>query len=126
MVVIINGETFDCVSHITPSIIYDYNHDVTTMDGVIHRSLRGKRTNYEILFYNKNHTEYEKLKNNIVNWVGAVDLTVPTGAETTETAQYLVETNGDELKGRLWDGKNYFNGLSLTFTKVAYDEAVSI
>ena len=91
------------------------------MDGNRHRDIKGKRTNYEVVFYNKSSAEYDGLKQ-LLFASKSVILEVPNGAESTIRGEYLVVVNGDNLKGKLWSGEYYNTGLSVTFEKVGYDE----
>ena len=119
----IAGTEYDNISRITPIVETDVAYDVQTMDGVRHRSVKGTKTNYEILFYNKNHEQYEQLKEIIKERANMpVMLTVPINSTETETDRYFVSFDGDELKGVLMDGKHYYTGLLVRFDKVKYDE----
>ena len=117
----INGIEYDNVSSVTPSPVYDFYYDVKTMDGKRHRDIKGKRTNYDVVFFNKDCIEYDSLKKLLFS-SKSVTLEIPNGAESTIIGEYLVYVNGDNLKGRLWNGEYYNTGLSVTFEKVGYDE----
>ena len=117
----INGIEYTNISSCNPSPIYDYYYNVQTMDGKQHREIKGKRTNYDIVFYNKDNIEYDNLKNLLFNSKSVI-LEVPNGAESTIRGEYLVTVDGDNLKGQLWSGEYYNTGLSVSFTKVGYDE----
>ena len=117
----INGIEYDNVSSVTPSPIYDFYYDVKTMDGKRHRDTKGKRTNYDVVFFNKDCIEYDSLKKLLFS-SKSVTLEIPNGAESTIIGEYLVYVDGDNLKGRLWNGEYYNTGLSVKFEKVGYDE----
>jgi hypothetical protein len=117
----INGVEYTNISSCSPDPVYDFYYNVQTMDGKIHRDIKGKRTNYTVVFYNKDYQEYDNLKKLLFS-AKSVILEVPNGAESTTSGEYLVVVNGDNLKGELWSGKYYNTGLSVTFEKVGYDE----
>lgn len=117
----INGIEYDNVSSVTPSPVYDFYYDVKTMDGKRHRDIKGKRTNYDVVFFNKDCIEYDSLKKLLFS-SKSVTLEIPNGAESTIIGEYLVYVDGDNLKGRLWNGEYYNTGLSVKFEKVGYDE----
>lgn len=117
----INGIEYTNIASCEPSPVYDFYYDVQTMDGKRHRDIKGKRTNYDVTFYNKDYAEYDNLKK-LLFGSKVVTLEVPNGAESTITGEYLVIVNGDNLKGKLWSGEYYNTGLSVTFEKVGYDE----
>ena len=117
----INGVEYTNIASCTPAPIYDFYYDVQTMDGKRHRDIKGKRTNFEVEFYNLNSIQYDTLKQLLFS-SQSVMLEVPNGAESTISGEYLVVVNGDNLKGRLWNGEYYNTGLSVTFEKVGYDE----
>lgn len=117
----INGVEYTNIASCTPAPIYDFYYDVQTMDGKRHRDIKGKRTNYDIVFYNKGSAEYDGLKQLLFN-TRSVILEVPNGAESTISGEFLVIVNGDNLKGKLWSGEYYNTGLSVSFEKVGYDE----
>lgn len=119
--IMMNGMEYKNVSSVTPSIEYDYYHDVKTMDGVRHREVKGKKTNYTIVFFNSNFEEYDNLKS-MLQTSETVSLTVPTGTEETKTDEYYVTVTGNTLKGIILDGKFYTTGLTASFEKVGYDE----
>lgn len=117
----INGVEYTNIASVSPSPVYDFYYDVQTMDGKRHRDIKGKRTNFEVEFYNLNSVQYDTLKQLLFS-SQSVMLEVPNGAESTISGEYLVVVNGDNLKGRLWNGEYYNTGLSVTFEKVGYDE----
>lgn len=117
----INGVEYTNIASVSPSPVYDFYYDVQTMDGKRHRDIKGKRTNYDVVFYNSNYSEYDTLKQLLFSSQSVI-LEVPNGAESTISGEYLVIVNGDNLKGKLWSGEYYNTGLSVTFEKVGYDE----
>ena len=117
----INGVEYTNIASCEPDVEYDFYYDVQTMDGKRHRDIKGKRTNYDVVFYNKGSAEYDGLKQ-LLFTSKSVILEVPNGAESTISGEYLVIVNGDNLKGKLWSGEYYNTGLSVTFEKVGYDE----
>lgn len=117
----INDIEYTNIASCTPSPVYEFYYDIQTMDGQRHRDIKGKRTNYDVVFYNKGSTEYDGLKQ-LLFASKSVILEVPNGAESTIIGEYLVIVNGDNLKGKLWSGEYYNTGLSVTFEKVGYDE----
>lgn len=117
----INGIEYTNIISCTPAPEYDFNYEVQTMDGKRHKDIKGKRTNFEIVFYNLNSAEYDTLKQLLFN-AKSVILEVPNGARSTISGEYLVVVNGDQLKGKLWNGEYYNTGLSVKFEKVGYDE----
>ena len=117
----INGVEYTNIASVSPSPVYDFYYDVQTMDGKRHRDIKGKRTNFEVEFYNLNSVQYDTLKQLLFSSQSVI-LEVPNGAESTISGEYLVVVNGDNLKGRLWNGEYYNTGLSVTFEKVGYDE----
>lgn len=117
----INGVEYTNIASCAPAPEYDFNYEVQTMDGKKHNDIKGKRTNYDIVFYNKDYAEYDSLKQLLFN-AKSVILEVPNGARSTISGEYLVVVNGDQLKGKLWSGEYYNTGLSVKFEKVGYDE----
>ena len=117
----INDIEYTNIASCTPAPIYDFYYDVQTMDGKRHRDIKGKRTNYDVVFYNINYAEYDMLKRLLFS-SKSVMLEIPNGAESVISGEYLVIVNGDNLKGKLWSGEYYNTGLSVTFEKVGYDE----
>ena len=117
----INGVEYTNIASCTPEPIYDFYYDVQTMDGKRHRDIKGKRTNYDVVFYNKGSAEYDGLKQLLFSSQSVI-LEVPNGAESTISGEFLVFVNGDNLKGKLWSGEYYNTSLSVTFEKVGYDE----
>ncbi len=117
----INEIEYHNIASVSPSVKYDYYYNVQTMDGNRHQDIKGKRTNYSVVFYNDNYEEYDKLKTLLFS-AKSVILEIPNGADSSLRGEYLVEVSGDNLKGKLWSGKYYNTGLSVKFEKVGYDE----
>ena len=117
----INGVEYTNIASVSPSVKYDYYYNVTTMDGKRHQEIKGKRTNYSIVFYNDNFEKYDMLKQLLFS-AKSVILEIPNGAESNLKGEFLVEVSGDNLKGKLWSGEYYTTGLSVKFEKVGYDE----
>lgn len=117
----INGVEYTNISSCSPDPEYDFYYEAKTMDGKMHREVKGKRTNYKVKFYNKDYAEYDALKN-LLFTAKSVVLEVPNGAESTISGEYFVTVKGDDLKGKLNSGEYYNTGLSVTFEKVGYDE----
>lgn len=117
----INGVEYTNISSCSPDPEYDFYYEAKTMDGKMHREVKGKRTNYKVKFYNKDYAEYDALKN-LLFTAKSVVLEIPNGAESTISGEYFVTVNGDDLKGKLNSGEYYNTGLSVTFEKVGYDE----
>lgn len=117
----INGIEYSNVSSVEPEVEYDFYHDVKTMDGKLHRSIKGKRTNYNILFFNGNFEEYDRLKSFLLSQ-NEVQLEVPDSYSGYKSGIYLVTVSNDELKGKLMTGGYYNTALSVFFEKVGYDE----
>lgn len=116
----INGVPFSNVSTVDKSVEYDFHYDVKTMDGKIHRAIKGKRTNFDVVFFNNNFSEYDALKKMLLG-MGEVELEVPDGYDSVLSGTYLVTVDKDELKGKLWSGGYYNTALSVFFEKVGYD-----
>lgn len=117
----IDGVEYSNVSSVSPSVEYDFYYDVKTMDGKIHRSIKGKRTNFDVLFFNNNFAQYDSLKKMILS-KDTVRLEVPDSHNGTIVGDYLVTVTNDELKGKLWGGGYYNTALSVFFERVGYDE----
>ena len=116
----INGVEYTNVSSVEPIPEYDFYYSVKTMDGKLHRSVKGKRTNYDVVFFNINFEQYDALKRMLFS-EQVVDLEIPNGADSVISGKFFPVVNGDSLKGRLWSGKYYNTALSVTFEKVGYD-----
>ncbi len=117
----INGVTYENVGTIKPSVAYEYYYDVVTMDGRRHRDIKGKRTNYEVTFFNNDFAAYDALKTLLMT-ADAVLLEVPDSNKGTNTGEYSVTVTGDDIKGVLYDGTCYSTALSVTFERVTCDE----
>lgn len=117
----INGIEYSNVASVDNSVVYDFHHSVTTMDGKRHRLTKGKRTNFDVTFYNRDYEEYSQLKK-FLSATESVDLEVPDGYNSYKKGEYLVTVGNDMLKGKLIDGVYYSTGLSVSFEKVGYDE----
>ena len=117
----IDGVEYSNVSSVSPSVEYDFYYDVKTMDGKIHRSIKGKRTNFDVLFFNSNFEQYDQLKKMLLA-KGVVRLEVPDSYSGTISGDYLVTVSNDELRGKLWVGGYYNTALSVFFERVGYDE----
>lgn len=116
----INGVEYSNIASVSPSVEYDFYYDVQTMDGKRHRDTKGKRTNYDVVFYNGNFAQYDALKAFLLS-AEAVTLEIPNGETSVITGDFLVTVNADNLKGKLWNGAYYNTALSVTFEKVGYD-----
>lgn len=117
----INGVTYENVGTIKPSVTYEYYYDVVTMDGRRHRDIKGKRTNYEVTFFNNDFAAYDALKTLLMT-SDSVLLEVPDSNTGTNTGEYTVTVTGDDIKGVLYDGSHYSTALSVTFERVTCDE----
>lgn len=117
----IDGVEYSNVSSVSPSVEYDFYYDVKTMDGKIHRAIKGKRTNFDVLFFNGNFEQYDQLKKMLLA-KGTVRLEAPDSYSGTISGDYLVTVSNDELKGKLWVGGYYNTALSVFFERVGYDE----
>jgi hypothetical protein len=117
----IDGVEYSNVSSVSPSVEYDFYYDVKTMDGKIHRDIKGKRTNFDVLFFNGNFEQYDQLKKMLLA-KGTVWLEVPDSYSGTISGDYIVTVSNDELKGKLWVGGYYNTALSVFFERVGYDE----
>lgn len=116
----INGVTYTCVSTLTPKIEAEYYYDETTLDGKRHRKLKGKKTNYEIVFFNDLSGSYEKLLE-FLNGENVVTLSVPrTNGE--DVAEFYPDIVNYKVKGFLNNGKFFENGLKVSFDRVDFNE----
>lgn len=116
----INGIEYTNISYADPSVKYDFYYEVKTMDGKMHRSIKGKRTNYNISFFNNNIEVYESLKSVLLS-ADTVELSVPSGEGDYQTDLYFVTVSHDTLKGKMWNGQYYNTRLLVSFEKVGYD-----
>lgn len=117
----INDIEYENIASVSPIPVDEYYYDVQTMDGKRHRDKKGRRTNYDVVFFNNDFKGYDELKTLLIN-SDIVTLEVPNGATSTQKGEYYVTVNGDELKGVLWLGVYYNTALSVSFEKVGYDE----
>lgn len=116
----INGVTYTCVSTLTPKIEAEYYYDETTLDGKRHRKPKGKKTNYEIVFFNDLSGSYEKLLE-FLNGENIVTLAVPrTNGE--DIAEFYPDIVNYKVKGFLNNGKFFENGLKVSFDRVDFNE----
>ena len=88
----INDVEYTNIASVSPLPVYDFYYDVKTMDGKRHRNIKGKRTNYDVVFYNSNYAEYDTLKQ-ILFSSKSVMLEVPNGAESPYTIEEDIKTN---------------------------------
>ena len=116
----INGVLYKCVSTLTPKIETDYDYDVITLDGKRHRKIKGKKTNYEIVFYNDLSGSYEELFE-MLSGENAVTLKVPR-TFGFDTADFLPNIDNYTAKGFLNSGRFFENGLKVSFDRVNYNE----
>lgn len=117
----INGTTYTCISSFTPSVTPSYWYDVVTLDGQRHRSLKGVKTNYEIVFFNDLSGKYEVLKK-VLGGNNTVELVVPTSGNKEITANFFPMIKSYSAKGFLSSGEFFENGLKVSFEKVGFDE----
>ena len=116
----IDNTRYENVSKITPSVVYDYYYNVQTMDGKKHRDVKGKRTNYDVVFFNNNLTEYEDIRRYLRS-KETVMLKIPYGATTYVEGEFYITILGDTPKGKMITGSMYHTGLEVTFERVDYD-----
>lgn len=116
----INGVLYDNVSSITPSVEYEYYYEVQTMDGKIHRKIKGSRTNYSIVFFNVDYEQYHKLKRKLY-LAETVELTVENENNDNIKAEYYVYFEGDTYKGKTYEEKNYYTLLTVNFKRVGFE-----
>jgi hypothetical protein len=95
------------------------------MDGKKHRDVKGKRTNYDVVFFNSNMSEYYSLKR-YLRQNKTVNLKVPYGYSDSGNTTYIegeffVTVHGDIPKGQMINGNTYHTGLEVTFERVDYD-----
>lgn len=117
----INGVTYSNVGTLTPSVSIEYAYSVQTMDGKLHQSVKGKKTNYTIIFYNSLDGVFYELKNLLAKGEKVL-LTVPKNATEEYTSEYYPEIKSYSAKGRLNNGEFFYNALKVVFDKVDYDE----
>ena len=116
----INGTQFNNVSKITPKLQTEYEYDVITLDGKRHKKFKGKKTNYQIVFFNNLSGEFLRLQE-VLSSSDVVSLTIPT-SKGLSTSEYYPEITSYQAKGVLSDGTFFFDGLNVTFDKVEFDE----
>lgn len=117
----INGVEYRNVSSIEPTVVYDIYHDIQTLDGKRHRDVKGKRTNYNVVFFNVDFAAYDKLKSFLMTQ-NEVYLEIPNSYSGVISGNYLVTVSKDTPKGVLSSGGFYSTALTVTFEKVGYDE----
>lgn len=118
----IAGTVFENVAKIEPEVKYTYNYNVTTMDGVQHREVKGVRTNYDVMFFNSLNGDYEDIKDYLQSH-DTVQVGILNADGTTYTTREYFATIGSEIhKGLLDDGTYYFTGLPVKFEAVSFDE----
>ena len=117
----INGKEYKNIATVDPFVEYDYYYSVKTMDGKLHREIKGKRTNYTIMFFNQNFEEYDNLKS-LLKQGEIIHLEIPENSSKSVVGDYYPILNGDNLKGILWNGIPYHTAMTVTFEKVGYDE----
>lgn len=111
---------YENVSSITPNVVYDYYYDVQTMDGKKHRKVKGKRTNYDVVFFNNDYEKYDELKS-ILRSKEVITLNFPYGTFSYVQGEFLCTVLGDNIIGKTVDNKMYVTGLSVTFERIGYD-----
>jgi hypothetical protein len=116
----IDGIVYNNVSSITPSVEYEYYYEVRTMDGKNHRSIKGSRTNYNIVFVNADYEEYAKLKR-MLYLAETVRLAVENENNEKIQAEYHVIFEGDTYKGKTFGDQNYYTLLNVGFRRVGFD-----
>lgn len=116
----INGMEFGCVSTQTPQIETEYYYDETTLDGKRHRKIKGKKTNYKIVFYNDMTSSFYNLMN-ILSGEYKVTLEVPFN-DVYKFGEYFPEIKSYKAKGFLSNGTFFNDGLNVMFDKVGFDE----
>ena len=116
----INWVPYNCVSTLTPKIEAEYYYDETTLDGKRHRKQKGKKTNYEIVFFNDLSGSYEKLLE-VLNGENVVRLEVPR-TNGTDVADFYPDIDSYKAKGFLNNGKFFENGMKVSFDRVDFNE----
>jgi hypothetical protein len=119
--VFINGVEYRNVANITPEVVTDYYYDVITLDGKLHVKKKGKRTNYNVVFYNDLSGNFYKLMQTLSGDTQVL-LSVPINDTDFEESLYAPQIIDFALGGYLGNGKFYHNGLEVSFKKVDYDE----
>lgn len=124
MTIKVNDIEVKSVANISPDLVVDDLYNVQTLDGKIHRKIKGKRTNYDLVFFNNLSSDnlFYTLKD-LFSSGEIVTLTVPKNRYETETADFHPYiTNPGNAKGHLNDGTFYHNGLAVSFERVDYDD----
>jgi hypothetical protein len=116
----IDGVLYDNVSSITPSVEYEYYYEVQTMDGKIHRKIKGSRTNYSIVFFNVDYKQYSRLKR-MLYLAETVSLAVENENGYNIEAEYYVYFEGDTYKGKTYEEENYYTLLTVNFKRVDFE-----
>ncbi len=116
----IDNTKYENVSEIVPSVVYDYYYDVKTMDGKTHRDIKGKRTNFKVVFFNNNLDQYDELKR-YLRANKTVTLRVPYGKVSYIEGEFFVTISGDNIVGKTIDGYMYHTGIEVLFERVDYD-----
>lgn len=114
---------YENVSKITPSVVYDYNYNVKTMDGRPHREIKGFRVNYEVVFFNNDLDKFDELIKFVANNKIAT-VKFPTTSRGFIKEEYIITVNGFLQKGKTLTGRNYRNGLVVTFERTGYDNYI--
>lgn len=111
---------YENISSITPNVVYDYYYDVQTMDGKKHRKVKGKRTNYDIVFFNDGYEKYDQLRA-ALRAKEIIKLNIPYGSASYIQAEFLCTVLGENIIGKAIDGRMYSTGLSVFLERVDYD-----
>lgn len=119
--VFINGVEYRNVANLTPEVITDYYYDVITLDGNLHTKKKGKRTNYNVVFYNDLSGSFYNLMQ-ILSGDTQVSLSVPINDTDFEESLYAPQIISFVPGGYLGNGKFYHNGLEVSFKKVNYEK----
>lgn len=119
--VFINGVEYRNVANLTPEVITDYYYDVITLDGKLHAKKKGKRTNYNVIFYNDLSGSFYDLMD-MLSGDAQVLLSVPINETDFEESLYVPKIIDFIPGGYLGNGKFYHNGLEVLFKKVDYEK----
>lgn len=123
MTIKVNDIEVKSVASISPDLVVDDLYNVQTLDGKIHRKIKGKRTNYDLVFFN--NLSSDNLFYTLIDLFSSgeiVTLTVPKNRYETETADFHPDITSYNAKGYLNDGTFYHNGLAVSFERVGYDD----
>ena len=116
----LNGKEVTCVASLKPETVTDYDYDVQTMDGTIHKKVKGVKTHFNLVFFNNlDGSFYEILK--LCKKGKSIELEIPIDRYNTEIADFFPEITDYNAKGRLSDGTFYHNGLAVNFERVNYE-----